>query len=161
MELPIVEFPSYVEELCVDFTHLFNQERQFTHFKQLMTAYVNAERKTIAHMNGLFTFHSNQSNLNRFITHADWDEFALNSMKVNMINQVESDGVLILDDYITEKYGDEIFGTDWHRDHMQNKNVWGWQIVDSVLSGKGIYPLLSSMYIKKNSRMASKQNVQK
>jgi len=152
MELPIVEFPSYVEELSVDFSHLFGQERQFTHFKQLMTGYVTAESKTIAHMNGLFTFHSNQSNLNRFITHAHWDEFALNSMKINMINQVESDGVLILDDYITEKYGEEIFGTDWHRDHVHNKNVWGWQIVDCVFSGTGIYPLLSSLYLRENSR---------
>lgn len=152
MELPIVEFPSYVKELSVDFSHLFDQERQFTHFKQLMTGYVTAESKTIAHMNGLFTFHSNQSNLNRFITHAHWDEFMLNSMKVSMINQVESDGVLILDDYITEKYGEEIFGTDWHRDHVHNKNVWGWQIVDCVLSGIGIYPLLSSLYLRENSR---------
>jgi hypothetical protein len=109
MELPIVGFPSYVEELCVDFTHIFNQERQFIHFIQLMAAYVNAERNTIAHMNGLFTFHSNQSNLNRFITNANWDEFALNSMKINMINQVESDGVLILDDYITEKCEGEAY----------------------------------------------------
>jgi len=125
MELPIVQFPSYVEEMSTDFSHLFDQERQFTHFKQLMTGYVTAERKTIAHMNGLFTFHSNQSNLNRFITHAQWDEFALNSMKVTVINQVESDGVLVLDDYIAEKCGEEIFGTDWHRDHVCNRNVWG------------------------------------
>ena len=167
MELPIVQFPSYVEEMSAEFTHLFGQERQFTHFKQLMTGYVTAEKKTIAHMNGLFTFHSNQSNLNRFITRAHWDEYKLNSVKIHMINQVESDGVVVLDDYINGKYGKEIFGTDWHRDHASNRNVWGWQIADCVLSGKGIYPLLSSMYLRgksrwlKNDKFRSKIEIQK
>ena len=152
MELPIVQFPSYVEEMSADFTHLFDQKRQFTHFKQLMTGYVTAEKKTIAHMNGLFTHHANQSNLNRFITSAHWDEYKMNSVKINIINQVESEGIVVLDDYITEKQGEEIFGTDWHHDHANNHNVWGWQIADCVLSGKGIYPLLSSIYLRKNSR---------
>ena len=152
MELPIVEFPSYIEEMSEDFTHLFDQKRQLIHFKRLMTGYVAAEKKTLSHMNGLFTFHTNQSNLNRFITSAQWSEYDMNSVKINMINQVESDGVVVLDDYINEKYGEEIFGTDWHRDHVSNRNVWGWQIADCVLSGKGIYPLLSSMYLREKSR---------
>jgi len=152
MELPIVQFPSYVEEMSTDFTHLFDQERQLTHFKRLMTGYVTAERKTISHMNGLFTFHTNQSNLNRFITGTSWSEYEMNSVKINMINQVESDCIVVLDDYINEKYGEEIYGTDWHRDHVSNQNVWGWQIADCVLSGNGIYPLLSSMYLKEDSR---------
>lgn len=152
MELPIVQFPFYIEEMSDDFTHLFGQKRQFIHFKQLMTGYTTANKKTIAHMNGLFTFHSNQSNLNRFITHACWDEYDLNSTKIKMINRVESDGIVILDDYINEKYGEDTFGTDWHRDHTGNRNVWGWQITDCVLSGGGIYPLLSSLYLKAKSR---------
>ena len=67
MELPIVQFPSYVEEMSIDFTHLFDQERQLIHFKQLMTGYVTAEKKTLAHMNGLFTFHPNLLNSCFFI----------------------------------------------------------------------------------------------
>lgn len=152
MELPIVQFPSYIEEMSAEFTHLFDQERQLTHFKQFMTAYVSAEKKTIAHMNGLFTFHSNQSNLNRFITNATWSEYEMNKTKINLINQVESEGVVVLDDYIIEKCGIEIFGADVHRDHASNRNVWGWQIADCIFSGNGIYPLLSSIYIKEKSR---------
>ena len=152
MELPIVQFPSYIEEMSDEFTHLFDQKRQFTHFKQLMTGFVSAEKKTMAHMNGVFTYHSDQSNLNRFITHATWNEYEMNKVKVNMINQVESEGVVVLDDYIIEKCGKKIYGTDWHRDHASNQNVWGWQIADCVFSGEGIYPLLSSLYIKEKSR---------
>ena len=78
-----------------DFTHLFDQKRQLIHFKRLMTGYVAAEKKTIAHMNGLFTFHTNQSNLNRFITSAQWNEYEMNSVKINMIKQLSIDEVLI------------------------------------------------------------------
>jgi len=138
--------------MSAEFTHLFDQERQLIHFKQFMTGYVSAEKKTIAHMNGLFTLHSDQSNLNRFITHATWNEYEMNQVKINMINQVESEGVVVLDDYIIEKCGKEIYGADWHRDHAKNRNIWGWQIADCVFSGEGIYPLLSSMYIKVKSR---------
>ena len=152
MELPVVQFPSYVEEMSDEFTHFFDQKRQFTHFKQLLTGFVSAEKKTMAHMNGLFTFHSDQSNLNRFITRSNWNEYEMNKTKVNMINQVESEGVVVFDDYIIEKSGKKIYGTDWHHDHASNKNVWGWQIADCVYSGEGIYPLLSSMYIKEKSR---------
>jgi len=152
VELPIVEFPSYIEEMSTDFTHLFVQERQLTHFKRLMTGYVMADKKTISHMNGLFTFHTNQSNLNRFITCSDWNPWEMNKVKMGMINEIESDGVVVLDDYIVEKYGKEIYGVDWHYDHSKGRSVFGWQIADCVLSGKGIYPLLSSPYLKEGSK---------
>ena len=97
MELPVVEFPSYVEEMSNGFTHLLKQERQLTHFKRLMTGYVVAEKKTITHMNGLFTHHTNQSNLNRFVTSSDWSMEEMNRVKINMINEVEGDGVVVLD----------------------------------------------------------------
>jgi hypothetical protein len=72
-----------------------------------------------------------------------------------MINKVEKDGVLILDDYTTEKYGHNIYGTDYHYDHSKKRNIFGLQIADCVLSGNGIFPLLSSIYIRKNSRWNS------
>ncbi len=125
MELPIVQFPSYVEEMSTEFTHLFDQERQLIHFKQFMAGYFSSKKKTIAHMNGLFTFHSNQSNLNRFITHVTWSEYEMNKVKINIIDQVESGGVVVLDDYIVEKCGMGIYGTDWHHDHAKNRNIWG------------------------------------
>jgi len=158
MELPVIEFPSYIKEMSKDFTHLFQQERQLTHFKQLMTGYVLAEKKTLAHINGLFTSHTDQSNLNRFVTHGNWNEEKMNKVKIGMINQVEHDGVVVLDDYIVEKYGTEMYGVDYHYDHSKGRSVFGWQIADCVLSGKGIYPLLSSLYLKEKSRWLKNQS---
>lgn len=152
MELPILNFPRYIEELSEPFNSLFKQKRQLLQFKRLITGFGIAEKHTIAHMNGLFTDHTNQSNLNRFITNSDWDLNEMNRIKMCMINKVEKDGLVILDDYIVEKYGKEIYGTDWHRDHTKCRNIWGHQIADCVYSRNGIYPLLSTMYIKKKSK---------
>lgn len=152
MELPIIEFPSYIEEMSADFTHLFKQERQVKQFKRLMTGFTIADKKTIAHINGLFTFHTNQSNLNRFVTQTDWDIDDMNRIKIKMINKIENEGIVVLDDYIVEKCGTEIYGVDWHHDHSKGRKTWGLQIADCILSGEGIYPLLSSVYLKKKSR---------
>ena len=88
MELPIVAVPAYIEELSTEFADLFTQERLFNQFKRLMTAFPIAEKCTIAHMNGLFTEHTNQSNLNRFVTTSDWDMDELNRRRVKIINGV-------------------------------------------------------------------------
>jgi hypothetical protein len=95
-------------------------------------------------MNGLFTFHTNQSNLNRFVTSSDWNQTEMSRIQIDMINEVEEEtGIVVLDDFIVEKYGTEIYGVDWHRDHAKKRTVWGLQIADCVLSGKGIYIYLS------------------
>lgn len=152
MELPIVTFPSYVEELSGNFARLFEQERQLNQFKRLMTAFPMAERCTVAHMNGLFTSRTDQSNLNRFITSSNWKIDEMNSIKVEMINSIEGDGAVIIDDYIVEKYGKEIHGVGWHYDHTNGRKVWGIQVADCVLAGRGIHPLLSTVYLKRGSR---------
>ena len=158
MELPNVAIPTYVEELSCEFADLFDQQRQFGHFKRLMTAFPMAEKCTIAHMNGLFTAHTNQSNLNRFITEPHWDVDRLNRRRFGIINEIEGGGTVVIDDYIVEKYGEEIYGVDWHHDHTQRKKVWGVQVADCILSGKGIFSLLSTVYLKKKSKWLDSSN---
>ena len=148
MELPIVTFPSYVEELSTEFADLFAQERQLNQFKRLMTAFPIAEKCTIAHMNGLFTEHTNQSNLNRFITKSNWDVDELNKKRFKIINEIEGDGTVIIDDYIVEKYGEEIYGVDWHHDHSKGRKVWGVQLADCVFSKK-VYFLFFPQFISR------------
>ena len=108
MIMPIIEFPAYIEELAKNFYCLFKQQRQIQQFKRLLTGFSIADKHTIAHMNGLFVSHTNQSNLNRFITESDWDPIEMNRIKIDMINDIENGGVVVLDDYITEKYGKDI-----------------------------------------------------
>jgi hypothetical protein len=86
------------------------------------------------------------------MTSSTWDISDLNKIKIEMINKVDKNGVVILDDYIIEKYGPNIYGTDFYRDHVKKRTVFGQQITDCVLSGNGIFPLLFRIYIRKNSR---------
>ena len=90
MELPIDEFPSYVEEMSTDVTHLFDQARQLTHLKRLMIGYVVTDKNSISHMNGLFTFHTNQFNLNRPFTCSDCYPQRIKKVRMRMINKIES-----------------------------------------------------------------------
>jgi len=46
-----------------------------------------------------------------------------------------------------EKYGEEIYGVDWHYDHSTGKKAWGAQSADCILSRKGIFSLLSTVYL--------------
>ena len=152
MSIPIAEYPSYISEMCGDFECMFQQERQFLQFKRLMTGFVLPEKHTIANMNGFFVNHTNQSNLNRFVTHASWDALKMNQKKIDMINSVEDDGIVVLDDYIVEKTGKKIHGVDWHYDHAKKRSLFGHQVADCVFSGKGIYSLLSQIYLRKKSK---------
>jgi len=83
MELPIVEFPKYIKDISQVFAELFEQERTRNQFGRLMTGFVMGDKHTIAHMNGLFTFHTNQCNLNRFVTNSTWKIEDLNKKRLN------------------------------------------------------------------------------
>lgn len=76
----------------------------------------------------------------------------MNRIKTELINRTEKKGVVVLDDYIVEKYGKNIFGTEYHYDHSKGRNVWGLEVADCVFSGNGIYPLLSTVYVRKGSK---------
>ncbi|MDG6998849.1 MAG: hypothetical protein JRN15_07020 [Nitrososphaerota archaeon] len=103
MEIPFLEFPSYVKQLAADFEPVFEQKRQLQQFERLMSAFPVAERHSIAHMNGMFAYHTNQSNRNRLVTQSERDAGELQKIAVDMANAVEKQGLLTIDDTIVEK----------------------------------------------------------
>ena len=152
MDTPVAGFPGFINELSEEFRSIFKQERIFKQFKRMIAGITISEHPTIAGINGLFVEHTNQSNLNRFVTMNNWSEYKLNKIRIGMINRVEPKGVVVLDDYITQKDGHNLFGTDFHFDHSKGKSVFGHNIADCVLSGNGIFPLLQTVYVRKDSR---------
>lgn len=152
MDTPVAGFPGFVNEMSEEFKDVFKQNRSFDQFKRMITGIILSEHPTVASINGLFIDHTDQSNLNRFVTKNNWSEYRLNKIRIGMINRVEPNGVVVLDDYITEKYGHKIFGTDLHFDHSKGRSVFSNNIADCVLSGNGIFPLLQTVYVRKDSR---------
>ncbi|GAI74938.1 unnamed protein product, partial [marine sediment metagenome] len=67
--------------------------------------------------------------INRFIICSDWNPWEMNKVKMRMINEIKNDGVVVLDDYIVEKYGKEIYWVDWHYDHSKGRSVLNRNIV--------------------------------
>lgn len=152
MDTPIVKFPGFIEELSEEFRPLFQQERSYVQFKRAISGITISEHPNIANINGLFLEHTDQSNLNRFVNSDSWSEHEVNRTRFGMINRVEKDGVVILDDYIIEKCGPNIYGTDYHHDHSKGRSVFGQNIVDCAFSGDGIFPLLQTQYLRKGSK---------
>lgn len=152
MDTPIAGFPCFINELAEDYRWIFNQKRTFTQFKRMLTGFLFTNKSTITGINGSFIDHTDQSNLNRFVNSDSWSEYKLDKTRMGMINKVDGNGVVILDDYIVKKYGTKIYGSDYHFDHTEGKSVFGHNVVDCVYSGKGIFPLLQTLYIRKESK---------
>ena len=96
--------------------------------------------RSVAHLNGIFVEHTNQSNLNRFLRHMP--ALGIFRKSVDLINRYSSDPVMVIDDTILQRSGKHIDGADWFFDHSQGKSVWGMQFVTSAVScSEGIFPL--------------------
>ena len=139
IEIPMVNTPDVLNELLAEFRPLFDR-RQFRQFSRYISSSWVSPTRSVAHLNGIFLEHTNQSNLNRFLRNIPVLEIFRKS--VSLINRYSSDSVLVVDDTILERNGRHIEGAGWVFDHTQGKSVWGMQCVTAVISGKeGIFPL--------------------
>lgn len=163
IEIPIVKDPEIFESLLSQFSEAFNNTRQFEQFRKLITSMATSSSGSVAHLNGIHIDHTDQSNLNRFVS-SNYDPNAIFKKQCELINSVEKDGILVIDDTIIEKTGKNIAMTGWFFDHSKGKQVFGLQLATSTYSGSyGIYPLIITPYIKNNNRekYRSKIEIQK
>ena len=109
-------------------------------FSRCITSSWISPTRSVAHLNGIFMEHTNQSNLNRFLRNIPILEIFRKS--VDLINCYSSDSVLVIDDTILERNGRHIEGASWVFDHTKGKSVWGMQYVTAAIWGReGIFPL--------------------
>ena len=135
----MVNTPDILSELLAEFRPLFDR-RQFRQFSRYITSSWVSPTRSVAHLNGIFMEHTNQSSLNRFLRNIPILEIFRKS--VDLINRYSSDSVLVIDDTILERNGRHIDGASWIFDHTKGKSVWGMQYVTAVISGReGIFPL--------------------
>jgi len=73
MQLPIVQFPSILDENLSYFALVFQTEEQLKHFREYVTGLIAGDKKTVAAINALFLNSNDQSALNKFLTLASWD----------------------------------------------------------------------------------------
>lgn len=138
MRLPVVQFPNIVLESLVYFAPVFQTDEQVKHFCEYVTGLIAGDRKTVSAINALFLNKNDQSALNKFLTQAQWDEGALNQLRIEMEmarlqrRPVSSRaGRLIIDDTMAHHTKCQIEELAYLKDHTLNKYVWAHNVVTS------------------------------
>jgi len=110
-----------------EFGDLFSGDPQRRHFAEYLTGLMVASNKTVSGINSEFVNTTDQSCLNRFLTGANWDEAALNSRRVELMQQDPSTrysarGVIAIDDTLIDHDGKFIQDVGWFWDHAEDRH---------------------------------------
>jgi len=125
---------------------------QFNHVKNYVGGLIALNKKTISSISGSSKEEKDQSNLNRFLTEAEWSENEVQDRYVKKINHQtrRKPTSLIIDDSIAEKTGKHIEEVQYHKDHSGNGFVFGHQVVTALIMCFGLLlPLFPKLYSKK------------
>lgn len=144
----IIDFPQVVQEALDDFGDLFANEPQRCHFGEYLTGLYVAARKTITGINAEFARTTDQSCLNRFVHHDDWNTQAINQRRLELLQQ-DSDtrysehGTIALDNTLIDHYGTCIEDVGWFWDHAEEryKIAHDFLIANYVCSSGKHFPL--------------------
>jgi hypothetical protein len=149
--MPITEFLS-----CTDLIDEFGcfSHHQKHHAKTYVTGLIASGNKTVEGISKRVLQSKSERALNKFLNQYDWDEDRLNRERLTALQRRNEtrwskDGVVVLDDSVTHKTGDEIPNVDWVYDHAENDTVWGQNLVLSQYADeKTTYPLGFRLYEK-------------
>ena len=144
----IIDFPQVVQEALEDFGDLFANEPQRCHFGEYLTGLYVAARKTITGINAEFARTTDQSCLNRFVHHDDWNTQAINQRRLDLL-QRDSDtrysehGTIALDNTLIDHCGTCIEDVGWFWDHAEEryKIAHDFLIANYVCSSGKHFPL--------------------
>ena len=125
---------------------------QFNHVKNYVGGLIALNKKTIKSISNSSREEKDQSNLNRFLTEAEWSEADVQDRYVKKINHQtkRKPTSLIIDDSIAEKTGKHIEEVQYHKNHSGNGFLFGHQVVTALIMCFGLLlPLFPKLYSKK------------
>ena len=125
---------------------------QFNHVKNYVGGLIALNKKTIKSISNSSREEKDQSNLNRFLTEAEWSEDEVQDRYVKKISHQtrRKPTSLIIDDSIAEKTGKHIEEVQYHKGHSGNGFVFGHQLVTALIMCYGLLlPLFPKLYSKK------------
>lgn len=124
---------------------------QFNHVKNYVGGLIALNKKTISSISDSSKEEKDQSNLNRFLTEAEWSEDEVQDRYAKKISHQtrRKPTSLIIDDSIAEKTGKHIEEVQYHKSHG-NGFVFGHQVVTALIMCFGLLlPLFPKLYSKK------------
>src|SRR5215470_12457194 len=124
----IVEFPTVVQDLMVQYADLFANAPERQHFAEYLTGLFIAERKTVSSINREFAVTTDQSCLNRWITEVQWDERALNQRRLDLLQGGSStrytkNGVIAIDNTLIDNDCKLIADVGFFWDHAEARQL--------------------------------------
>ena len=125
---------------------------QFNHVRNYVGGLIALNKKTISSISNSSKEEKDQSNLNRFLTEAEWSEDEVQDRYVKKISHQtkRKPTSLIIDDSIAEKTGKHIEDVQYHKNHSGNGFVFGHQVVTAWIMCFGLLlPLFPKLYSKK------------
>lgn len=144
----IIEFPQVVQATLQDFGDLFANEAQRRHFAEYLTGLYVADRKTVTGINAQFARAGDPSCLNRFLHLEAWDVQALNTRRLELLQQdpdtrYSDSGVIPLDDTLIDHDGKLIDDVGWFWDHAEERHkiAHDYLIANDVCPSGKHYPL--------------------
>jgi DDE superfamily endonuclease len=144
----IVAFPEVVQQALRDFGDLFTNEPQRRHFGEYLTGLYVAARKTVTGINAEFAQTTDQSCLNRFVHHDDWDVQVLNQRRLDLLQRASDTrysehGTIAVDNTLIDHYGTCIEDVGWFWDHAEEryKIAHDFLIANYVCNSGKHYPL--------------------
>lgn len=144
----IVEFPQVVRQALEEFGDVFYGEPQRRHFAEYLTGLMIAANKTVTGINSEFVETTDQSCLNRFLTDSNWDVRALNTRRLEGMQQdpatrYSNRGVIAIDDTLIDHDGKLIQDVGWFWDHAEDRHkiAHDYLIANYVCQSGKHYPL--------------------
>jgi hypothetical protein len=161
----IVEFPTIVQELLVQYGDLFGTEEARQHFAEYLTGLYVAERKTVSGINREFAQTTDQSCLNRWINDVAWDVEALNQRRLELLQHDPSTrytphGVIAIDNTLIDHDGKLIEDAGWFWDHADKRHLIAhdYLIANYVCHTGKHYPLDFRRFRKREQCHATQEN---
>jgi hypothetical protein len=160
----IVEYPTLVQEAVDQYGDLFANEAQRRHFAEYLTGLFVAERKTVLGIHDEFAQTTDQSCLNRFLTHVEWQVKDLNLRRLDLLQEDPStrysdQGVIPIDNTLIDREGRLIPDAGWYWDHAEERHkiAQDYLFVNYVCTSGKHYPLEFRLFRKEEVCAASKE----
>jgi DDE superfamily endonuclease len=160
----IVEYPTLVQEAVDQYGDLFANEAQRRHFAEYLTGLFVAERKTVLGIHDEFAQTTDQSCLNRFLTHVEWQVKDLNLRRLDLLQEDPStrysdQGVIPIDNTLIDREGRLIPDAGWYWDHAEERHkiAQDYLFVNYVCTSGKHYPLEFRLFRKEEVCAALKE----
>jgi SRSO17 transposase len=151
MSLPIVNVPPVLNKLLARYDCFFTKPQR-KHFRKFITGLIVSENKTLQEINDSFR-KCDQSSLNRFVSHSDWNLDDLNKLRLQQVKEhlsLKKKGVLIVDESLSHKTGKKMELAGIHRSGVSKRLEWGHMLVNAFYTDadNNKFPVKTDVYVR-------------